>query len=180
MDQSVDWQNGGGQFETLLEHKTTIFHICLGYCRETQDAEDLTQEVFVRAYTGLSSLKHTDLKKEWLCRIARNVCLNFLKRVRRNPVTSSLQSTAALVAGNPESEAEEHQVLLLLKEAISQLPRKLHEVFVLKEYGELSYREISQSLGIKEGTVMSRLHRARQNVLKNMRERFDERKSRSE
>ena len=80
---------------------------------------------------------------------------------------------AATHAATPETTAVENQELNLIKETVSRLPQKLREVFVLREYGELSYREISQSIGIREGTVMSRLNRARRIVLKRMREHFD-------
>lgn len=173
MNRSDDLEGETRQLASLLVHKTTIFYICLGYCREPVDAEDLTQEVYLRAYSGLSSLKYPDLKKEWLCRIARNVCLNFLRRSRHNPASAPLGESAATHAATPETTAVENQELNLIKETVSRLPQKLREVFVLREYGELSYREISQSIGIREGTVMSRLNRARRIVLKRMREHFD-------
>jgi RNA polymerase sigma-70 factor (ECF subfamily) len=179
MNRTGDVEGKTRQFASLLTHKTTIFYICLGYCREPVDAEDLTQEVYLRAYSNLPSLKHPDLKKEWLCRIARNVCLNFLHRSKRNPVSAPLLQ-AASHSGTPETAASEIQELNLIKETVARLPRKLREVFVLREYGELSYREIALSLGIREGTVMSRLNRARQNILKNMREHFDGSGNRSE
>lgn len=70
---------------------------------------------------------------------------------------------------NPEKLLEHQQQLGLLKKSVNGLSDKLREVFVLKEYGHLSYQEIAKALGIKEGTVMSRLNRARQQVTRRMK-----------
>jgi len=83
---------------------------------------------------------------------------------------------------NPvEQNTPERQVILkeqhlMLKRTIGKLPRKLHEVFVLKEYAHLSCQEIAQTLGIKQGTVLSRLNRARQVIIDRFKEVYNEKK----
>jgi RNA polymerase sigma-70 factor (ECF subfamily) len=75
----------------------------------------------------------------------------------------------------PEAEVAHREQLLILKKTITKLNKKHREVFVLREYGHLSYREIAATLGIKEGTVMSRLNRGREAVIHQMKGEIHER-----
>lgn len=156
-------------FDGLLRFKDTVFRICLGFSKNHGDAEDLVQEVYLRAYDKLESLRHPDLKKEWLYRIARNICLNQVKRNSRWSISSLEPGDDRQVAETPEVQLDQAEQLRILKNVINRLPRKQREIFVLKEYSRLSYREIAAVLDIKEGTVMSRLSRARQSVIEKMR-----------
>jgi RNA polymerase sigma-70 factor (ECF subfamily) len=154
--------------DSLLAHRDRIFLICLGFTRNHADAEELAQEVFLKALKKISSLKKRSLAKEWLFRIARNTCLDFLKRKK---TISHFQKTCTQLnepKNNPESLIINRDLKERLTHAINSLSSKYRGVFVLKEYGDLSYQEISRALNIKSGTVMSRLNRARQMVLKHM------------
>jgi RNA polymerase sigma-70 factor (ECF subfamily) len=156
-------------FSDLMAYKDTVFRICLGFSRDHGDAEDLAQEVYLRAYDKLESLRQPHLRKEWLYRIARNICLNQVKKRARWPISALEPGQDQAVELTPETHLDRQEQLKILKRVLARLPQKQREIFVLKEYGHLSYQQIAALLGIKEGTVMSRLNRARQAVIEKMR-----------
>lgn len=159
-----------------MEYKNTIFRICLGFTKNFSDAEDLTHDIFLKAYLKLGTLKNPDKKKEWLLIIARNTCLDSIRKSRRRSKTISVISKYQnqVEIETPESLTDFKEQLKILKTTISQLPVKQQEIFILKEYAHLSYQEIASTLGIKEGTVMSRLNRARQLIINRMRRHLNE------
>lgn len=159
-----------GIFKELLKYSGLVFHVCSGFSANVSDAEELYQEVYLKAWSEIASLRDPDAAKPWLLKIARNLSLNQLRqRTTRKHLLRGME--AALV----ERETPERQVLRIeqhrvLKQAVRGLPKKTRDVFVLREYGQLSYDAISETLGIKAGTVMSRLSRARRSVLAKLKE----------
>jgi RNA polymerase sigma-70 factor (ECF subfamily) len=148
----------------LMAHKERVFLICLGFARNTADAEDLAQEVYLKAYKNIDTVKDLELSKYWLFKITKNTCLDFGRKKRPYQLSSSESEMEPSESSNPESQLIFREKLQILKGTIQQLPKKQKEVFILKEYGDLSYREIADVLKIKEGTVMSRLIRARRRI----------------
>jgi len=155
-------------FEELLDHQERVFHICLGFSRNPRDAEDLTQDAYLKAFRKIESLRNTSLLREWLFRIAKNTCLDHAKK-NRIRISTYDSNNEPVESKSPESLVAEMEQLRNLKKTIQLLPKKQREVFVLREYGDLSYQEIAATLRIKEGTVMSRLNRARKSVMNQMR-----------
>lgn len=151
-------------FEELMTYQKKVFLVCLGYSRNASDAQDLAQEVYLKAYRNIQTLGDISLSKYWLFRIARNTCLNFQKKRRLDRISAFEMVQKNRDSQTPEAEMIRHEQLRLLKEAIQKLPKKQRDVFVMKEYGDLSYEEIAETLDIKLGTVMSRLNRARQAI----------------
>ena len=153
------------EVEVLLGHYPQVYRICLGFSKDPHQAEELLQEVYLRALQNLGSLRDRNRAREWLFRITRNTCLNFLKKqnlgqnYRKNPATLPRSSPS------PETQFMMREDLIRLKRAVNTLPRRQKEILVLRDYGQLSYQEIAACLRIKPGTVMSRLNRARQTVL---------------
>ncbi len=145
-----------------------MFRICLGFCRDARDAEELTQDVYVKAFAKLGTLRDLQAARAWLFRIARNICLNHLRRPRP-PILSLDECDPVTDSASPEQRLETREQLQVLKQAISSLPRRMREVFVMREYGMLEYGEIAAALGLRPGTVMSRLSRARRRVGERMR-----------
>ena len=158
-----------GLFAGLLESRETVFRICLGFCRDARDAEELTQDVYVAAFVKLHTLQNPAARRAWLFRIARNVCLNHMRHTRHEPLRLLTECEPADGAATPEESLETREQLEALKDAIALLPRKMRDVFVMREYGQLGYEEIAGALGLRPGTVMSRLSRARALLNERMR-----------
>ena len=157
-------------FKELMNHSDTVFRICLGYSRNPWEAEELMQDVYLRAFRKIDSSINGHFSKAWILKIAKNTCINYMKRKRLSRIFLMRSDINPVEHDTPEHQAirkEQHQ---MLKRSIGQLSRKLHEVFVLKEYAHLSCLEISQILGIKQGTVLSRLSRARQDIIDRFKE----------
>ena len=157
--------SGRSEVEALLtrEHRA-VFMLCLGFFRNPTQAEDLTQETLLRAWR-LWEQAPVDHFRPWLLRMARNICLDQLRR-------DKVRRLFLPFLAEPEREvpSPEHQMVCSedgarLRRVIDGLPQKLREVLVLREYADLGYREIAELLGLSQGTVMSRLSRARARVL---------------
>lgn len=147
--------------EALLTHRETVFLICLGFVRRRGDAEELAQETYLRALRCIPDLRDEALLKAWLCRIARNTCLDHLRRAKLRRFIGLAEAPEPRTPGTPETLLQHEERYFALRAAVAAMPGKLRDVLVLREYGELAYQEIAASLGIEPGTVMSRLHRAR-------------------
>jgi len=156
-------------FRGFLEHKKTVFWVCLGYARDFIEAEELAQEVFFRAWSRIDSLRNPERPREWLCRVARNACLDHLRKKRLRNIIKRSPLEYPRDERTPETRAVYRDELRLLKAAVRALPKKLRDAFILRGYGGLSYREIAAVLEIKEGTVMSRLNGARQKIKERMK-----------
>lgn len=151
-------------FQDLFGLRESVFRICLGFSRNYAEAEDLAQDVYVRAYAGWKTFRNPAQSREWLFRIAKNACLDRQKQDRRR--ATLLRRWAEDAKPNEPADAENlaESRLAGLKSAVRRLPKKLRSVFVLREYGHLSYDEIAVILGVAKGTVMSRLSRARAKI----------------
>ncbi len=171
MEPSVDERSR--TFEELLALKETVFRICLGYAKNYPDAEDLTQEVYLRAYQSLDGLSNRGSGREWLFAITRNACVDHRRKDRLGRLLPFFYERGFNLRPDPVPAVERDERVQALKEAVRNLPEKLRAVFVLHTYGGLSYREIARSLKIKEGTVMSRLNRARAGLERKMKEEAD-------
>jgi len=148
-------------FERLLEYRDTVFLICLGYVRNPWDAEDLAQETYLRAHERLSELREPAQARAWISRIARNACVDHLRRARVRRLFGMQTKPSEPTAPPPDMALDDEVRINELRTALASLPARMREVLILREYGELSYEEIGRAMGLRTGTVMSRLHRAR-------------------
>jgi len=153
--------------QALDELSDALYGYAMVLSRDRTEAEDLLQETCVRAIQAIENLRPDSNVKSWLFTILRNIWFNRLRRRRAAPKMVELDGdespaqTAVAASKDPHalyvSKVEREQV----REAIQQLSDEFREVIVLREYGDLSYREIASVLGCPAGTVMSRLGRAR-------------------
>jgi RNA polymerase sigma-70 factor (ECF subfamily) len=161
--------------EELMTYQEDVFRICLGFSRNPPDAEDLSQEVYLKAFRKIGTVREPGALRAWLLRIARNTCLDHQKKSRLFRLFKrSVTPDDARESPTQQEHVNTRQRLTRLKEAVRRLPKKQKVVFVMREYGHLSYTELAETLGLKQGTVMSRLNRARRAVLDFMREGDDE------
>ena len=148
----------------LSVHSDLVFRICLGFSRNPLDAEELVQESYLRAIRKIHSLNNTYLSREWLIKIAQNTCLNYVSKKRLIRWFSSTSENEYVEKNTPESLFVKHEQHKIFNRSVQNLPQIYKEIFILREYDELSYREIGKALGLKKGTVMSRLYRARRTL----------------
>ncbi len=161
-----------GIFRRLLDHREDVFRVCLGLARNAADAEDLCQDVFLKAFARSDDIRRPGALRIWLLRIARTTCLDHYRRRRRFPTVplANVPESSTAVSCAPASVSATAEDVRLLKDAIGRLPGKQREVLVLREYGGLSYEDLSRTLNLRPGTVMSRLNRARLAVASAMKE----------
>ncbi len=155
-------------FSKLMgKYKTFIFSYVRRKTSSDDDADDITQEVFVNVYKALPKWQPRASFKTWLYTIARNRCIDYHRaRARRRfhyidddeEFTPILQATD--IYSNPEKMAEESELRRIISEAIEQLSPKQKEVFILYRYQGLQIKEIAETLGIAEGSVKVHHHRA--------------------
>jgi RNA polymerase sigma-70 factor (ECF subfamily) len=152
-------------------HKRAVFGLCLRLLRDPEDARDAAQEAFARAYGALGSYDRAQPFTPWLFRIARNHCLDVLRR--RIPDAQRLeldadpggdappQELADPAAARGDETIERRELAGALERAVGALPPNYREVVHLFHVEHLSYKEIAATLDVPIGTVMTWLHRAR-------------------
>ncbi len=154
-------------FEILItRYKDKIYTLVLGMVRDTGHAEDLVQEVFIKAYSKLGNFEQKSRFYTWLYRIAVNRSLDFIKSRDRGKTQAleelpQLDPEADRAGTNPLAPLLEREFIEKMEEALSALPPKFREILVLREVQGLSYEEIANVLACSKGTVESRLFRAR-------------------
>lgn len=148
-------------FEPLVvRYERVLFAVAFRLLANHEDARDATQNTFIRAYERLESFDPERRFFSWIYRIAVNESLN-LRRARRPQETLG---NGLEVAGLQVETVEARETAARVEEALNQLSEEYREVVVLRYFGELSYGEISQAIGVPEKTVKSRLFSARQRL----------------
>jgi len=153
-------------FEALYDkYSQKVYNLALRMSRNTEDALDLSQEIFIRVYKSLPFFKEESSFSTWLYSIASNACIDFTRREAKKKADSLDDSVFELPdIKTPESEMDKKQLRQDIAKAISALPHNLREVIILREINGLSYTDIADSLDIEVGTVKSRISRAREKL----------------
>jgi len=167
----------GEAFGQLVQsHMARIFNVCLGLLGNRPDAEDCTQETFLKAYRSLPLYQGRSSFYTWIYRIAVNVCHD-LQRTKKSHLTTSIDQESE--EGDlfiqvpdksplPDDQAINHELGRTLIYQIGQLKPAMREVLILRDLHGLSYEEIASRLGLSEGTVKSRLFRARNQIMSSL------------
>lgn len=140
-----------------------LFKISYRIVFDADAAEDLCHDALIKAAEKHMQFPSINDAKFWLIRVTKNNSLNFVKRKsrERNAYTKVFNEHKNATDKTGERRYLEKESIALVKSALSQLPDKLKEVIVLKEYSDLNYKEIGKILGISEGNVKVRIFRAR-------------------
>lgn len=146
-------------FAALVRHcQADVWRLVFHLVRNESVADDVTQDSFVRAYRFLASYRADAKFSTWLYSIARNCAMDELRRSsRRRRVVEKLEAVGV-------AQPSDHAVVLEVRDAIAQLPNELREPVILVDLLGTSYREAAAILDTAEGTIKSRLHRARESL----------------
>jgi RNA polymerase sigma-70 factor, ECF subfamily len=159
--------------ELMKRYAASVYKVTYSLTRNHADADDLSQETFIRAYRAIARFDEQYQFYTWVRRIAVNLCFNHLKRGKKFrfvplPMADGEEESADIA--DPRPQSADSGLRRDLDQALAKLPSDQRAVFVLRVNEEMSYGEISQALGIPVGTVMSRLSRAREKLRELMRE----------
>jgi RNA polymerase sigma-70 factor (ECF subfamily) len=167
-----------GAFRELVElYKKKIYYLSLDLTGNHHDAEDLSQEVFIKAYRSLKNFRGDAKLNSWLYRITVNTCIS--QRRKKSVAAMTLQEdfesestprffSESESSHNPERHAEASLMQQHIDSALQQLTPRERSIFVLRHYNDLPLKEIAQILKITEGTVKSMLFRAIQRLQKEL------------
>lgn len=155
-------------------HEKQVYNLALRTLQNPEDAQDITQEVFLRVYSDLGSFRGDSRLSVWLYRVTYNLCIDLLRKQKRRPTVSLTLETEEGEAEMefpdtrylPETELERRELQSAVREALSRLSEEHRRILLMREFEDLSYTEIARLLGIQEGTVKSRIARARERVAK--------------
>jgi RNA polymerase sigma-70 factor (ECF subfamily) len=153
-------------FDVIVErHRRPVYQLCYRFVGNHEDASDLSQDVFLRAYRGLKGFKGQSSLGTWLYRIGVNVCLNRVGT--KVPQTEPLDARPHRAKGHdPAGELLRNERAAGVRAAIAQLPRKQRATLILRIYQELSHQEIADILGSSVGAVKANFFHALGNLKK--------------
>ena len=161
-------------FEYLMAaYEKNVYNLALRMTGSPEDAEDMAQEAFLKAYSSLGSFRGDSKFSVWLYRIVSNVCLDFLRKQKKTQSFSlSMEDDdgeeAELelpdLSSLPEEELEKKLTREAVRRGLAQLPEDARQILLLREIQGLSYEEIGETLGLEPGTVKSRIFRARKKL----------------
>ena len=165
-------QGDNGAFEELLLlHQKKVYNLCLRMSANPDDALDLSQEAFLRAWRSLGQYQFEASFSTWLFRLTSNICIDFLRRKKRRQETSLTESYDDSDEGaelsvpdaqpGPEQQAMTNETKIELARAMEQLSPEHREILQLRVIEDLQYEQIADILGVRVGTVKSRPARAR-------------------
>ncbi|MFC1712452.1 RNA polymerase sigma factor [Candidatus Poribacteria bacterium] len=153
-------------FEQLFHrHQDRVYSVAIRMMNNPEDALDMTQEIFLRAYQKISKFKFTSAFSTWLYRLATNLCIDELRKRKRSANTTPLEEAISQSDGNtPEDDAISKDREKRIWQAINSLKEKERAIIVLRDIEGLSYKEIAEVFGCSLGRVKSRIHEARQKL----------------
>lgn len=166
-------------FRFLIDkYRQQLFRVCIGFVHDKEDAEDLTQEVFIEVFNSIHKFKAQAQLSSWMYRIAVNKSLNHIEKKK-----GSLILSLKVALGFEKAAVSDPQKDLLIKErnamltnAIDSLPENQRIAFTLAKYEDLSYKEIADIMQTSVPAVESLLHRARLNLQKMLKTYIQEKK----
>ena len=179
----IDWSqvvrrcmdgDSGAWAELVRTHHRRVYGLCYRFTGNPADAEDLTQDVFLKVYSNLSSFDMgRGSLQVWITTMTRNLLVDNFRRTKNLRVTGSLDEgwdesdelrpvdRLSAAGPSPHESAAQKELAKMVQEALSRVSEELREAVILRDLQDLDYKEIAQVLGIPEGTVKSRISRGR-------------------
>jgi len=155
-------------FDVIVErHRRTVYQVCYRFVSNHEDASDLAQDAFVRAWKGLKNFKGQSALSTWLYRIAVNVCLNRVSA--KTAITEPIESTEHFE--DTRIESAQHAMIreeraAAVRKAIASLPKKQRATLILRTYHDMSHQQIADVLGSSVGAVKANFFHALANLKK--------------
>jgi RNA polymerase sigma-70 factor, ECF subfamily len=165
--------------QIVRQHWRKVFNIAYKFTGKHDEAEDLTQDVFLKIFKSLDTFDRRANFQTWLVSVSRNLCIDHYRSVRKERETidrdvDAGELTPASTTQSPVAALEQRDRVELLKKAMEQLPPSLRRAVMLRDIQELSYQEIADREGLPEGTVKSRINRGRTELARQIRRLRDE------
>ncbi len=156
-----------------------VYSVAYHFTLKREDAEELSQEIFLKIFENLHRYEGTFPLVAWIVSISRNLCIDRYRRLKREKsfrfVSEDAVAPMLTSSDDPAAQALQRERARMLFAALSEIPEDLAEILVLRDLDGLAYEEIGQALELPDGTVKSRLFRARAEVARKIRERHDSR-----
>jgi RNA polymerase sigma-70 factor (ECF subfamily) len=155
--------------EVILPHLNAAYNLARWLTRNEDDAQDVVQEAYLRAFRFFDGYHGGD-GRSWVLEIVRNTCFTWLRREKRNLTTAVFDEAAHTLRVSSVHRPNQEEALIedakrtILRDCIEGLPDEFREVIVMRELEEMSYRQIAEATRLAAGTVMSRLSRARKRL----------------
>jgi RNA polymerase sigma-70 factor (ECF subfamily) len=151
-----------------------VFNVAYKFVGKHDEAEDLTQDIFLKIFKSLDTFDRRANFQTWLISVSRNLCIDHYRSVRKERETIDRGVDASDLAPaapepGPIAALEQRDRVVLLRQAMAALPETLRTAVLLRDIQELSYQEIADKLRLPEGTVKSRINRGRTELAKQIR-----------
>ncbi|MDE0295293.1 MAG: sigma-70 family RNA polymerase sigma factor [Bryobacterales bacterium] len=167
----------GSAWEALVRvHTRVVYATCYRFTGHSEDARDLTQEVFLRVYRGLGSYQpEAAAFRTWLLRLTRNLLIDHYRRSRKDKVLEPLEDQisgieeTSEVGGRADHTLVRREASEKLRAALDRMSPELREAVILRDLQQMEYQEIAGVLDIPQGTVKSRINRGRRDLAKHLR-----------
>ena len=160
--------------QIVKQHWRKVFNVAYKFVGKHDEAEDLTQDIFLKIFRSLDTFDRRANFQTWLISVSRNLCIDHYRSVRKERETIDRQVdanelTPAATDAGPIAALEQRDRVTLLRQALAKLPESLRTAVVLRDLQELSYQEIADRLHLPEGTVKSRINRGRTELARQVR-----------
>src|SRR6187455_2053404 len=160
--------------QIVRNHWRKVFNLAYKFVGRHDEAEDLTQDIFLKIFKALHTFDRRANFQTWLISISRNLCIDHYRSVRKERETMARDVDASQLMPvsrerSPHGELEQIDLRKRIREALAELPPTLREAVVLRDLQEFSYQEIADKLRLPEGTVKSRINRGRLELARQLR-----------
>jgi len=158
----------------VQQYRRKVFNVAYKFVGRHEEAEDLTQDIFIKIFKSLGTFDRRANFQTWLISVSRNLCIDHYRSVRQERQAIDRQidpnelSPVAREPG-PIAAIEQQDRVLLLREALAALPESLRKAVLMRDIQELTYQEIADKLQLPEGTVKSRINRGRTELARQIR-----------